>query len=227
MQNLFDSIGKTITSLNAVIFVMLLTIASMTFFSHTLFITVFPDHMEIWEKELAAWLMAISWEATVLVTTVNTRHLKAKAIPWLMALASGVMVLFFIQAFDLSLTWPQIVQRAFVGALAATINYVYADMFYRKWVEQTNANELPSLLNQYKSRVDELDALVKQRDSAIIELQSQLNEAKPQLKELQAMKIKDQKERTCPYCKEVMDNPRSLTAHKGHCDKNPNVKKAA
>ena len=80
IYTLFDNIGHAITSLAAVIFVMLMTITGMIFFSHTLFNQVFPTSMSDWEKLVATWLMALGWEFTVLITTCNTRHIN-KNIP--------------------------------------------------------------------------------------------------------------------------------------------------
>src|SRR5690242_14626133 len=114
IERVFDIIGEGITSLGAVIFVMFMTITGMIFFSHTLFSHVFPTTMEPWEKLAATWLMALGWEFTVLITTCNTRHIN-KYIPVIMALCSGIIVLFFIQAFDNNKTMLEISQRWFVG----------------------------------------------------------------------------------------------------------------
>ena len=134
--------------------VMLATLIGMVLFSHTLFLSVFPPSMATWERMLATWFMAIGWEATVLITTVNTRHLN-KNIPWIMAICSGLIVLFFIQAFDTTQPWLTIAQRWLVGSLAAAINYIYADLFYAKWNERTELIERPMKLTDLQSRVDE------------------------------------------------------------------------
>jgi hypothetical protein len=88
---LVDRIATGITSLEAVIMVLLFTISGMVLFSHNLFADVFPLTMTVWEKSLATWFWAVAWEATVLITTVNTKHLN-RNVPAVMAMCSGVIV---------------------------------------------------------------------------------------------------------------------------------------
>lgn len=223
LEKIFDTIARVITSMGAVLTVMLTTITSMVFFSHTLFGGVFPVLMDTWEKSFATWLMAISWEATVLITTVNVRHVN-KHIPGIMAICSGVIVLFFIQAFDGTQEPLTLVQRWFVGVLAATINYIYADLFYAKWVERTNLIEAPfkqeelqAKLNESERAVQELRAEVEQSRAALNQVRGQLQQTEPELKELRALRLQFTKERTCPHCKVEFTSPDALRSHKGRC----------
>lgn len=220
VSKLFDRIASAITSLGAVIFVLLMIITGMIFFSHTLFLDVFPSTMEKWEKRLATWVMALAWEFTVLITTVNTRHIN-KRIPFLMALASGVIVLFFIQAFDDSITGLQMTQRWFVGIIAATINYLYADLFYAKWQERTSSLAMPRRIEELNSKVHELEGGLNEHESALNDSQSRLNEVQSEVKELRSFKLRVDKELTCPHCHTLQPSFGSLHAHKGHCSKNP------
>ena len=220
IESLFDTIGRGLTSMGAVLTVMLTTVTGMVFFSHTLFNGVFPATMNEWEKYLATWLMAVSWEATVLITTVNVKHVH-KRIPAVMAVCSGFIVLFFIQAFDGTQPALTLLHRWFVGTLAATINYIYADLFYAKWVERMNVIEEPSKVNELQSRLDE-------SESKLTELQSKLLDVQPKLIEihdLRAFKAKIDKEHTCPHCNVIQSSYGTLHAHKGHCTSNPKNKK--
>ncbi len=217
---LFDYIGHAITSLAAVIFVMLMTITGMILFSHTLFSQVFPVGMQYWEKIAATWLMALGWEFTVLITTCNTRHIN-KQIPAIMAICSGIIVLFFIQAFDTEQTALTLVQRWFVGVLAATINYIYAELFYKKWMERKNSIELPLKVNDLESTVNQLQRKCNETESLRTREALNYEQAKIELKELQRFKDKIQSELTCPHCKLVQVNFGTLHAHKGHCNSNP------
>lgn len=209
---MFDKIGQAITSLGAVIFVLIMVIIAMVFFSHTLFTQALPVTMASWEKMTAAWVMALGWELTVLVTTCNTKHLN-KNIPALMAICSGIILLFFVQAFDTTQTVLILCQRWFVGILIASINYIYADLFYAKWGERMQLIEQPMKLNELQSEVNEL--------------QSEVNESRPkiiELKELQRFKTKIDMELTCPHCKVKQIGFGTLHAHKGHCSSNPKNK---
>src|SRR5882724_4766792 len=74
MNKLFEYIGNMITSMSAVILVLVLTILGLLTFTHTLFNEVLPITMTGWERELASWLLALGWEFTLLITTCNTQH---------------------------------------------------------------------------------------------------------------------------------------------------------
>lgn len=220
IKQLFDHIGRAITSLAAVIFVMLMTITGMVLFSHTLFTNVFPEGMQTWEKLSATWFMALGWEFTVLITTCNVKHLN-RHIPVIMAVCSGIIVLFFIQAFDSAQPVLTIVQRWFVGVLAATINYIYAELFYEKWKERNDFIELPAQVNQLQSKVNDLQRTLVQTESQLNDTRSQRDDYKRQLDELQRYKKQHEANLTCPYCKVVQESRGSLIAHKGHCTSKP------
>lgn len=212
MKNHFANIGKAITSLGAVIFVMLMVVCAMVFFSHTLFTQALPASMAPWERMASAWFMAFGWELTVLVTTCNVKHLN-KNIPAIMAVCSGVILLYFVEAFDWSQTFLIVSQRWFVGVLIASVNYIYADLFYKKWMEYNQVNELPT-------KVNELEQTVIQLQSALNEAQSGMNE----LHSLKRFREKTMKELTCPHCKQQFEGYGTLHAHKGHCTQNPKNK---
>jgi len=220
LAKLFDRIGSAITSLGAVIFALLMTTTGMVFFSHTLFRNVFPSTMEPWEKLLATWVMALAWEFTVLITTCNTKHLN-RHIPLAMAVASGIIVLFFIQAFDSSLTGLQIIQRWFVGILAATINYIYADLFYAKWQERSSTLAMPVKLVELQHEVNEYRSRLIDLQSKFDQVQSTRDELQREVGDLRSFRKKIDQELTCPHCKEQQPSYGTLHAHKGHCHRNP------
>ncbi len=220
IKKMFDHIGRAITSLAAVIFVMLMTITGMVLFSHTLFTNVFPEGMQEWEKQAATWFMALGWESTVLITTCNVKHIN-KNIPAFMAVCSGIIVLFFIQAFDDQQTTLTLIQRWFVAILAAGINYIYAELFYKKWSERNDFIELPVQVNELQARVNELESTVNEKQRAVEESNSELIQMKNDCAELLRFKMKVDSELICEHCKMVQKDHGSLRAHKGHCSKNP------
>jgi hypothetical protein len=61
MQSIIYRIGTAITSISAVILVLMLTIVAMIFFSHNVFYETLPDTMIYWERQVAAWAIACSW----------------------------------------------------------------------------------------------------------------------------------------------------------------------
>ena len=216
LNKIFDAIGRAITSPAAVIFVMLMTITGMILFSHTLFSQIFPADMDSFEKKSATWFLALGWEFTVLITTCNTKHIN-RNIPAIMAICSGIIVLFFIQAFDTSQYWLVIVQRVFVGVLAATINYIYADLFYAKWKERKELIELPILVNELRPQLNDKEKELNQLQSEWGDTWKTFTELQREVNELRSLQKRVQSELTCPHCNVIQTSYGTLHAHKGHC----------
>jgi tRNA splicing endonuclease len=221
MNKLLELIGQAITSMAAVIFVLMLTIFGLITFTHTLFMEVLPISMSEWEKQLAAWVLSWGWEFSLLLTTCNTQFLNRK-IPVAVALASGVIVLFFIDAFNSSLPVIEICKRIFIGLLISTVNYIFTELFYSKWKE----------LQQNKclsARVTELEATLSAKQSELIEATTKLDRSNlvlekltVQVTELEEYKKREIEKLTCPHCQQVLETIYKLTSHKGQCLLNPN-----
>ena len=219
-QTFFDRVASGITSLGAVLCAMLFMIVGSLFFSHTLFIHIFPDTMSTWEKLASGWFMAIGWEFTVLIATVNPRHVPP-VIAKILALCSGVIVLFFIDAFATDITTATTVQRLFVGALVSVVNYIYVHLFSKKWNERIYTQTLPAINEQLESRVRHLEAELKQVGARVEQRESELKQTGAKLEELEAYKRRTDDDLTCPYCRQVQKTRGSLVTHKGHCSHNP------
>jgi hypothetical protein len=199
---------------------LILIITGMTVSSHTLFLQVFPNTMTAWEKDVAAWVMALAWDATVLITTCNPTFVN-KRVPWLMAIASGINMLFFLEAFDVSLTGLQIAQKWFIASLTSTLTYIYSELFYAKWVERNKTLQMPTRLKETEAKVQQLEATLQQRDASLKEIRALAEQDGRELKELRAFRKKVEQELTCPHCKTAQASHNSLRSHQGHCPKNP------
>lgn len=216
MNRFFESIGQAITSMSAIIFVLAMVIASGTFFSHTLFYEVFPSEMAEWEKSIATWTLACAWELTVLLTTVNTNYI-SKRIPYAMAVCSGLIILIFLHGFDTGLTELEYFKRWFIGLLVATINIVFASLFYAKWCEAKKQRSL-------EERLNEMESLFNDKDTELIKTKSVLEKSKADFDQLfiymeglEKFKEQEIKKLTCPHCNSVHENIYQLTSHKGRC----------
>lgn len=131
-------------TISAVILVLMLTIVAMIFFSHTVFYETLPDTMVTWERQVAAWAIACSWELTILVVVCNTELLVSKRIPIVLSICSGFVILFFIHAFESDLLRQEYLRRRFIGLLVASINIVFSSLSYRKWCESNYSQTLTS-----------------------------------------------------------------------------------
>jgi uncharacterized membrane protein len=221
MNKLFEHIGNLITSMSAVILVLVMTILGLITFTHTLFNEVLPVTMTGWERELASWLLALGWEFTLLITTCNTQHLNRK-IPAFVAIASGVIVLFFIHAFDAGQPDIELYKRWFIGLLISAINYIFTELFYSKWKElQTNKS--------LSARVGDLEISLTAKVNELTEATTELDQSNQtiekltkQLTELSEYKRREIEKVTCPHCLQVFETIYKLTSHKGACLSNPN-----
>lgn len=220
MNKLFEYIGNMITSMAAVIFVLVMTITGLITFTHTLFNEVLPATMTGWERELASWLLALGWEFTLLITTCNTQHLNRK-IPAFVAIASGVIVLFFIHAFDAGQPDIELYKRWFIGLLISAINYIFTELFYSKWKEK-------QLNKSQAERVIELETILESRQTQLTEAVTNLQGTKTDLEkltcyvaELEEYKQREIAKLTCPHCQQVFETIYKLTSHKGVCGSNP------
>jgi len=221
MNKLFERIGNMITSMAAVILVLVMTILGLITFTHTIFNEVLPATMTGWERDLASWLLALGWEFTLLITTCNTQYLNRK-IPAFVAVASGVIVLFFIHAFDAGQAEIELYKRWFIGLLISTINYIFTELFYSKWKEL-------QLNKSLAARVVELEAILTTRESQLTELTNKFEESKvtienltQQVTELAEYKRREMEKLTCPHCQQIFETVYKLTSHKGFCSSNPN-----
>jgi hypothetical protein len=205
----------------AVIFVLILTLLGLLTFTHTLFFEVLPQTITGWERYLASWMLALGWEFTLLITTCNTQFLHRR-IPLVVAIASGMIVLFFIEAFSFDLPTIELFKRWFIGLLVATINFIYTELFYAKWKELHRTKDL-------NTRISELEQIV---DAKLIDLnisQDRLAKANSDIErlvdyvgDLEAFKKKEIDRLTCSYCSNVFTTIYHLNSHRGSCEKNPN-----
>jgi len=219
MNKLFEQIGFAITSMAAVIFVLILTLLGLLTFTHTLFFEVLPQTITGWERYLASWMLALGWEFTLLITTCNTQFLHRR-IPLVAAIASGVIVLFFIEAFSFDLPTIELLKRWFIGLLVATINFIYTELFYAKWKDLHRTKDL-------NTRITELEQIVNVKTNELSTSQDRLAKTNAEIErlvdyvaELEAFKKKEIDRLTCSYCGNVFSTIYHLNSHRGNCEKN-------
>jgi len=225
MNQIFDRIGYAITSMAAVIFVLMMTIIAMIFFSHTLFYEIFPPEMAEWEKSIATWTLAFAWELTVLITTCNTQFIH-KRIPFAMAICSGFIILLFIHGFDTNLSGLEYFKKWFIGLLVATINIVFSGLFYAKWSEAKTQKKLGDQFAELKSICNTQQLELTKLKSELYRSKTDFDQLFAYTEELEAFKSKETQKLTCPHCKNIFNNVYQLTSHKGQCESQPKQEKA-
>jgi hypothetical protein len=222
MNQFFERIGHAITSMAAVIFVLMMTIIAMIFFSHTLFYEIFPPEMAEWEKSIATWTLAFAWELTVLITTCNTQFI-SKRVPIAMAICSGFIILLFIHGFEADLPMFEYFKRWFVGILVATINIVFSGLFYSKWCESKKKKSLDEKLTDLEWRVNHQHVQLTDTRNELEQSKRDFDQLFTYTEELETFKSTELKKLTCPHCHQQFENVYKLGSHKGVCQSNPRV----
>jgi len=222
MNRIVSSIANTITSLGMVIFVLLMTVVAMIFVGHGLYYQVFVKCMSPWQAEIASWVLSCGVETTVLVITCNVKYFGSRQLPTFFAICSGFIVLFFIDAFNTTQPSLDIAVRWFIGLLVCGLNYVYSELFVKKFNDEQQAIDL------FK-KIETLTEKNMQYNRAVSTLTSELSTAKEEairlrksVEELEEYKRKEMEKLTCVHCQQQFDSYHRLNWHKGVCSSNPN-----
>jgi uncharacterized membrane protein len=218
LYKLIFPVGEYFNSLEAIIILMLLILIAGAFISHVLFYRAFPNDMLEHQKIIASWLFAAVWEFTVLLTAAN-KDLLPKNATLIFAVCSGIILLFFVNAFDPHLhqsasSWSQ---SCFAAILFGVLNYMYSELFVKKW-QQIKSKDLDSKVIELESVVNEFSIKLNQAEAA-------LNETEAKLIHFEQLEQERIKELTCPHCHNFQETYGRLVAHKGHCPENPKNKK--
>jgi len=220
MNKLFEQIGLAITSMAAVIFVLILTLLGLIMFTHTLFYDVLPQTITGWERQLASWTLALAWEFTLLCTTVNTQFLNRK-IPVLAAIASGITVLFFIEAFAFDQPLTELLQRWFTGFLITFVNLTFTELFFAKWQDIHRTQDLSSKILELEQVINYKTTELKETQDRLTKADSEIARLGDYVAELEFFKKKEIDKVTCSFCKQVFSSVYVLASHRTTCNLNP------
>lgn len=220
MTKFFEQIGAAITSMAAVIFVLILTLLGLLMFTHTLFYEVLPSTITGWERYTASWMLALGWEFTLLITTCNTQFLNRR-IPVIAAIASGIIVLFFIQAFEFNQSAIELFKRWFIGTLVATINFIYTELFYAKWSRLQKQRNLEERISELESQVGTKNTELAATNLKLEKANADVERLVDYVAELEVFKKNEMDKVTCSFCKQIFKSVYHLNSHRTNCEMNP------
>jgi hypothetical protein len=220
MEKLFLRLANAIMSVHAILLILLFTLVGLLTVTHTLFNEVLPNSIQGFERVVATWGLSVAWEASLLICTVSSQLLP-KRITSLMALCSGVIVLFFIHAFANDQPPLEIIKRWFVGVLITLVNFLYTSLFFARWKELQEHKNLAS-------RVAELETSLEAKAAELIKTQYQLTKSKQDVErlvnnvaELEVFKKSEIEKVTCSFCRQVFSSVYVLASHRTKCNVNP------
>lgn len=221
MNKFVTQIADVITSLGTVIFVLLMTVIAMIFVGHGLYYQVFIKCMSPWQAEIAAWVLSFGVETTVLVITCNVKYFSSRQLPAFFAICSGFIVLFFINAFDLTQSSLDISIRWFIGLLVVGVNYVYSELFVKKFQDAQSNIDLLSQIEILKLENSTSNVEVITTKADLVKANQDIERLTDYIAELEEFKRKETDKLKCPFCQTQMDSIYRLASHKGICSHNP------
>ncbi|HCW07524.1 MAG TPA: hypothetical protein DGG95_09200 [Cytophagales bacterium] len=204
-----------------VIFVLLMTVVTMLFVGHGLYYQVFVKCMSPWQADMAAWILSCGIETTVLVITANVKYFSSKQLPIFFAICSGFIVLFFIDAFNTTQPILDIAVRWFIGAMVCGLNYVYSELFVKKFNDELQATDMIKQIETLKQENEEYNRTISLIKSELSVAKEDSVKLLNQLVELEEFKRREIEKVTCK-CGQVFTSIYKLAAHKATCSSNPN-----
>lgn len=221
MNKIVTQTADIITSLGTVIFVLLMTVIAMIFVGHGLYYQVFMKCMIPWQAEIASWVLSFGVETTVLVITCNVKYFSGIKLPIFFAVCSGFIVLFFINAFDFFQAPLDIAIRWFMGLLVVGVNFVYAELFVKKFNDMKFTTQLLDqleILKQQNSKYDQELATIKVNFS---KAKQDVEQMVDYVAELEVFKKKAVAEKSCRFCGQEFPSVFHVNSHMRNCNSNP------
>jgi len=220
MNKIVIQIADVITSLGMVVFVLLMTVIAMIFVGHGLYYQVFIKCMPPWQAEIASWVLSFGVETTVLVITCNVKYFN-RQLPVFFALCSGFIVLFFINAFDFSQPGLSIAVRWFMGLLVSGLNYVYSELFVKKFNDMQFTTNLLGEIEILKQHNTGYTQKLSSTEAELANAKQDIEKLTDYVSELEVFKRKEMEKVTCKFCKTVFPTIFHVNSHMRNCDSNP------
>ena len=221
-------IAKFLNSLEAILIPMLILLVAFIVDAGVLFHRVLPNYMDENLKMVASIMLGIAVAFPLLLTSVNSNLLKHKykvGFPEIFGFCSFFMTLLFFDVFSTetkSFNWY--LTTVFMCLLLGLIDYLYADLFVKKYNQIKNVEQ--QQLN-YKKLKDENESLIKDLDQSNLVLEQtkkELYKTKESLHRTMNGLEEANEKLTCPYCSQLQKSVSSYRNHLGPCKHNPKNK---
>ncbi len=221
MNKFVSQTADVITSLGTVIFVLLMTVCAMIFVGHGLYYQVFIKCMSPWQAEIASWVLSFGVETTVLVITCNVKFFSSRQMPAFFAICSGFIVLFFIKAFDFNQSALDIAIRWFMGLLVSGVNFVYSELFVKKFQETQSTTNILDQIEVLESQNIACNEDLGKVKSDLTKANQDIERLVDYVTELETFKKIEMNKVTCRFCKQVFKTVYHVNSHMRNCDSNP------
>lgn len=221
-------IAKFLNSLEAILIPMLILLIAFIVDAGVLFYRVLPEYMNENLKLFASIMLGVAVAFPLLLTSVNSDLLKHKykiGFPEIFGFCSFFMTLLFFDVFSADIKpFNWYLTTVFMCLLLGLIDYLYADLFVKKY-NQINNQERKK--DDYHKLKEENQGLVKELDMSSLVLQKSQEELSKTKKSLERTKssLEEANDKlTCPYCSQLQKSVSTYRNHLGRCTGNPKNK---
>ncbi|GAA4273737.1 hypothetical protein U6A24_02630 [Aquimarina gracilis] len=221
-------IAKFLNSLEAILIPMLILLIAFIVDAGVLFYRVLPEYMNENLKLFASIMLGIAVAFPLLLTSVNSNLLKHKykvGFPEIFGFCSFFMTLLFFDVFSAEikpLNWY--LTTVFMCLLLGLIDYLYADLFVKKYNQIYN---LELQQQDYEKLKDENESILKDLDKSDLVLQQskeELSKTKESLQRTISSLEEANEKLTCPHCGQLQKSVSAYRNHIGNCKENPKNK---
>ncbi len=221
-------IAKFLNSLEAILIPMLILLIAFIVDAGVLFYRVLPEYMNENLKLFASVMLGIAVAFPLLLTSVNSNLLKHKykvGFPEIFGFCSFFMTLLFFDVFSAEtkpFNWY--LTTIFMCLLLGLIDYLYADLFVKKYNQISN---LEQQQQDYEKLKDENKRLLKDLDKSDLVLKQSKEELSITKESLQSTmdSLEEANEKlTCPHCGKLQKSVSAYRNHIGNCKDNPKNK---
>jgi hypothetical protein len=177
--------------------------------------------MPPWQAEVASWVLSFGVETTVLVITCNIKYFSSRQLPVFFAICSGFIVLFFIKAFDTTQPSLDIAVKWFMGLLVSGVNFVYCELFVKKFQDSQNTIDLLSQIETLNQQTVECNQELTTTKAVLTKAKHDIEQLMDYAAELEVFKKKAIAEKSCKFCGQEFPSVFHVNSHMRTCDSNP------
>lgn len=187
-KNLFSQIIDFIFDVNFITIGMLVVCSARAIETQTLYFHAYPQHLEGWARLAASWFMALAFELTATIVTVNEKHNSTKSKTIAFAWASVIMTALFLLDVQYDAQFQKIkimITQVFLSCVSGYMVYVYADLFTQKAREKMVELNLEAELNSLQSKLNQLNYELNHEKGKVHHNELQLEQVHLQISRLQ------------------------------------------
>ena len=179
-KSIFQQIIDFIFDVNFITLGMLVVCSARAIETHTLYFHAYPQHLDGWPRYAASWFMALAFELTATIVTVNEKHNSSKRKTIAFAWASVIMTALFLLDVQQEVLLQKIkmaTTQVFLSCVSGYMVYVYAELFTQKAREKMLNIDFQVEVTSLQNKVSQLNHELNTEKNKVTQTQFQLNES--------------------------------------------------